>query len=180
MLQFARGKLQFMLLLLELACRLGDFGYGDIHYVIVGGPVAGHEAYAAELAEQIRRHGLSDRVHLVGQQHDVPAYMAGMDIVCHLPLWEDPLPGVPMEAAAMRKPVLSFFSGGVAEELTHPTSARLVPIGDIDALAEHARQLIEDPGLRRRLGQNAQREVRSKFLLAAHLGQIDSLYRELS
>jgi len=167
------------LLLLDLACRLRHLGYDDIHYVIVGGPVTGHESYATELQEQIRERGLQEHVHMVGQQRDVAGYIAGMDIVCHLPLWEDPFPGVPMEAAVMRKPVLSFISGGVPEELTHPTSARLVPIGDIDALAEQARKLIEDPQLRRRLGDSARSEVLSKFSMEEHFAQVDALYREL-
>jgi len=167
------------LLLLDLACSLRDLGYDDLHYVIVGGPVTGHEHYAAEVRRQIEARGLGGRVHMLGRQRDVTGYLAGMDIVCHLPLWEDPFPGVPMEAAVMRKPVLSFISGGVPEELTHPTSARLVPIGDINALAEHARELIEDPKLCRRLGESARREVLSKFSMEEHFAQVDAVYREM-
>jgi len=167
------------LALIDLAEKLRDRGYDNLHYVIVGGPVAGHEKYAAELQDQIQARGLADRVHLVGQQHDVAGYIAGMDIVCHLPLNEDPFPGVPMEAAALRKPVLSFVSGGVPEELTHPDSIRLAPIGDIDALVPHAAELIERQELRKRMGDSAREEIRSKVSLQRHLGQVDKLYEEL-
>ena len=175
--KFVRAKGH--LALIDLAEKLRDRGYDNLHYVIVGGPVAGHETYADELREQIQARGLADRVHLVGQQHDVAGYIAGMDIVCHLPLNEDPFPGVPMEAAAMRKPVLSFVSGGVPEELTHPDSVRLAPIGDVDALAPHAAELIENPELRRQIGGNAQAEVRSRVSLQKHLAAVDRLYQEL-
>jgi glycosyltransferase involved in cell wall biosynthesis len=116
---------------------------------------------------------------MVGQQSDVAAWMAGMDILCHLPSVQDTLPGVTMEAAAMGKPILGFISGGVPEQLTHPTSARLVPIGDIDALARNATELIENPRLRAEMGQSARQEVRSKFSIPSHLKQVDDLYESL-
>ena len=171
-----KGHLAF----LDLAARLRDGGRENLSYVIVGGPVPGHEAYEAELLRRRKQRGLEALVHLAGAQREVAPHIAGMDIVCHLPLTEDPLPGVPMEAAAMGKPVLSFVSGGVPEELTHPTSARLVAIGDIEALADHACQLIDDPSLRRRIGQNARREIRAKFSIKGHLAQIDKLFEEVT
>jgi glycosyltransferase involved in cell wall biosynthesis len=167
------------LALLELAQRLDRRGFTDVHYEIVGGPVPGHERYAARLREAISRAGLAGRFHLVGRQHDIPAWMAGMDIVCHLPLCQDCFPAAPMEAAAMEKPVLTFVSGGIPEQLTHPGSARMVPIGDVAALADHAAQLLADPRLRLAMGQAARREVLSKFSIPRHLGQIEGVYREL-
>jgi glycosyltransferase involved in cell wall biosynthesis len=170
-----KGHLQ----LLDLAHQLDELGYNHIHYVVVGGPVAGHENFARLLDERIEQYELRGRVHLVGQQSDVAAWLAGMDIVCHLPLVQDSLPGVPMEAAAMGKPILGFISGGLPEELTHPTSARLVPIGDIDALARNAKELIENPQLRAEMGLLAHQEIRRKFSLPSHLRQVDDLYEHL-
>ncbi len=170
-----KGHMSF----LDLARRLDELGFSQVHYVIVGGPVRGHEQFGLLVEQRIQQYGLAGRMHMVGQQSDVAGWMAGMDIVCHLPLREDPLPGVPMEAAAMGKPVLGFISGGVPEELTHPTSARLVPVGDIDALARHARQLLESPQLRAEIGRSARQEVRRKFSIPSHLAQVDELYRSL-
>lgn len=167
------------LLLLDLAGRLQAEGRDDVHYVLVGGEVPGHEAYADELRREIDRRGLAGRVHLVGKQRDIPAWMAGMDVVCHLPLCEDCFPAVPMEAAALGKPVLSFVSGGVPEQLTHPGSVRLVPIGDMEALLPHLRELLDDAHLRRRLGQAARAEVRAKFSLPRHFAELGAVYAEL-
>jgi glycosyltransferase involved in cell wall biosynthesis len=170
-----KGHLSF----LDLARRLDALGFAHVHYVIVGGPVSGHEEYARVVEQRIQQYGLTGRVHMVGQQSDVAAWMAGMDILCHLPSVQDTLPGVTMEAAAMGKPILGFISGGVPEQLTHPTSARLVPIGDIDALARNATELIENPRLRAEMGQSARQEVRSKFSIPSHLKQVDDLYESL-
>ena len=172
---YIKGHLSF----LDLAHRLDELGYEHLHYVIVGGPVNGHEEYARLVDERIEQYALTGRVHMAGQQNDVAAWLAGMDIVCHLPLRDDPLPGVTMEAAAMGKPILGFISGGLPEELTHPTSARLVPVGDIDALARNAIELIENPRLRAEMGLRARQEVKSKFSIPSHLAEVDKLYRSL-
>lgn len=172
---YIKGHLPF----LDLARRLGELGYDKLHYVIVGGSVSGHEQYARLVEQRVEQYGLTGRIHMVGRQNDVAGWLAGMDIVCHLPLRDDPLPGVTMEAAAMGKPVLGFISGGVPEQLTHPTSARLVPVGDIDALARHAIELIESPELRAEMGRNARQEVKSKFSIPSHLAEVDELYRSL-
>jgi len=164
----------------ELARRLVQIADGrDLRFVIVGGQIPGHEAFAAKVRSQIDAAGLADRFWLVGKQLDVAGYMAGMDILCHLPLWEDPFPGVPMEAAAMGRCVLAFRSGGVPEELTDPTSCRLAPIGDIDALTATAIELIADPAARAAMGQAAAEEVRGKFSHEGHLREIDALYDSL-
>jgi glycosyltransferase involved in cell wall biosynthesis len=167
------------LVLLELAERLRRRGLDNVRYVVVGGTVPGHEAFAAELRRQIDDRGLADLVHLAGKQRDVSGYLAGMDIVCHLPLCEDCFPAVPLETAAMRKPLLSFRSGGIPEQLTHPHSARLVAIGDVEELTRHAAELVEDPALRQRIGESARREIQAKFSRPKHLGEVDALYREL-
>lgn len=166
--------------LLNLAVSLRRRGVRDVHYVIVGGEVPGHEDYAEEVRRRIEREGLSDVVHLVGQRSNVAGYLAGMDLLCHVPLWEDPFPGVPMEAAVMERAVIGFLSGGVPEELTHPTTARLVPIGDVESLADHAVELLDDEELRARMGRAARREVLSKVSLPKHFTEIDALYAELA
>jgi len=170
---YIKGHLPF----LDLARRLDELGCRHVHYVIVGGPVDGHEDYERLVRSRIEQYGLTGRVHLVGKQDNVAGWMAGMDIFCHLPLREDPLPGVTMEAAAMRKCVLGFLSGGMPEQLTHPTSARLVPVGDVEALASHAMELLADGDLRARMGRAARREVRAKFSIPSHLAEIDEFYR---
>lgn len=92
---------------------------------------------------------------------------------------QDSFPGVPMEAAAMCRPILSFRVSGIREQLTHPRSIRMVRMGDMAAIAPHAMGLIENPEFRRQMGGNASVEVRSEVSLQEHVGQVDNLYREL-
>jgi glycosyltransferase involved in cell wall biosynthesis len=165
----------------DLARRLVDAAGGtDLRFVIVGGQVPGHETFAADVRNRIEQAGLSERFWLVGRQLDVAGYIAGMDVLCHLPLCEDSFPGVPMEAAALGRCVLAFRSGGIPEELTPPAACRLVPIGDIDALTAEATALIADRACREAMGRAAREEVLGKFSHARHLREVDALYAALA
>jgi len=167
------------LIFVELAGRLRDRGYDNLRYVIVGGEVPGHQAYAGELRDAVRARGLDPVFQFAGQQRNIAGYLAGWDIVCHLPLVEDCFPGVILEAAAMQRPILSFVSGGITEQVTHPDSARLVPIGDIDALTRHAAELLDNPDKAVHMGQHARDEVTAKFSIEKNRRQLDRLYDEL-
>ncbi|NED58663.1 glycosyltransferase family 4 protein, partial [Micromonospora aurantiaca] len=71
------------------------------------------------------------------------------------------MPMVVIEAMGMGLPVVAFdCPHGPAELITPGEDGLLVPAGDVDALTAALRKLIEDPGLRDRLGERALRSVR--------------------
>jgi len=57
-----------------------------------------------------------------------------------------------LEAAASGVPVLATRAGGIPEAVEDGASGLLVPPADVDALAAAWRRLLEDEGLRRKLG----------------------------
>jgi len=166
-------------LFIEFISQLRKCGYSNVHGVIVGGEVKGHKRYADLLRRQVGRLGLQDCIHFVGQHLNVASYVAGMDIVTHLAVCEDTFPYAPQEAAMLGKPVLSFNVGGVPEILTHPVSAYLVEMGDIEALLPYAKSLLDDPELRKSIGENARKEVNERISLSRHLNSVDQLYNEM-
>jgi glycosyltransferase involved in cell wall biosynthesis len=60
-----------------------------------------------------------------------------------------------LEAAACGTPTVASDSPGLRDSVVDGTTGFLVPHGDLDALTERLRQLIEDPALRARLGIQA-------------------------
>ena len=61
-----------------------------------------------------------------------------------------------LEAMATGLPVVSFnCEWGPAAMISHPDDGLLVPAGDVDALAETLKSVMEDADLRRRLGERA-------------------------
>jgi len=127
----------------------------NLHLVLVGGgsPVFEQtQAYVGSL-------GLSDRIHLMGARHDVPNLLAGFDLFA-LTTEQEALGTVYVEAQACGLPVIGTDVGGVSETFVDGETGLLVPPRDGAALVQALRRLIDDAGLRRRMGEAARRHVR--------------------
>jgi spore coat protein SA len=65
---------------------------------------------------------------------------------------------------AMRRPVIACNTGGVPEIITHGKDGWLVEPQSSEQVAEALTALLQDPGLRRRIGEAARETVRARFL----------------
>jgi glycosyltransferase involved in cell wall biosynthesis len=86
--------------------------------------------------------------------------------------------GALLRALGAGVPVVAYDVGGIAEPVRRFEAGRVVPPGDVDALADAARELLDDPAAleRARAGaQRARRELTWDGAAQAHL----ELYREL-
>lgn len=93
-------------------------------------------------------------------------------------VWPDPLPGVVREAMSKGKAVIGTAVGGIVDMIAGGETGLLVPPGDVDALAEAMRKLIEDPEMRERLGRAGQEDVK-RFGADRVVPRFEKLYREL-
>ncbi|MEU8803654.1 glycosyltransferase family 4 protein [Spirillospora sp. NPDC048819] len=120
------------------------------------------------LAALIAELGLTGRVELSGFTRDLHGEMARASIYV-LSSRREGMPMVIIEAMGMGLPVVSFDCPfGPPELITHGHDGLLVPTGDVDALTAALRELIADPGLRDRLGEQARRSARAYDL--EHIG----------
>lgn len=80
------------------------------------------------------------------------------------------------EAQAMRLPVVAYHEGGVPEAVEHGVSGLLTPAGDLAALSASLVRLLEDPGLRDRMGQAGRERAERKFDLERQTRQLEGIY----
>ena len=73
---------------------------------------------------------------------------------------------VALEAMACGTPVVASRVGGLAEVVQDGETGFLVPPGDVPALRDRLDQLLRDPALARRLGDNARARVLEHFTWA--------------
>jgi glycosyltransferase involved in cell wall biosynthesis len=119
---------------------------------IAGGAQRPHEeAHLAEMYALAQQLGVAPRIRFLGQRGDVPALMASADVLCQPNLGPEPFGIAFVEAMHAGLPVVATAIGG-ALEIVDPTCGILVPPQDPAALADALRRLIDDPGLRARLG----------------------------
>ncbi|WP_051261313.1 glycosyltransferase family 4 protein [Desulfovibrio inopinatus] len=91
--------------------------------------------------------------------------------------------GIPvalMEAMATQRPVVASRLAGIPELIEDGVSGLLVPPGDVRALAEALAKLLDDPALRRILGERGRETVVQHFNLKIETVKLDALFRRVS
>ncbi|HEY4040799.1 MAG TPA: glycosyltransferase family 4 protein [Rhodopila sp.] len=105
----------------------------------------------ADMAALLRSSGLGDRLRMLGYRTDIPAVLAGADIFA-LPSRFEGLPMSVIEAMLTGLPVVATTVRGPAEQVVDGETGLLVAPGDVTALCAALGKLVDDPGLRTRLG----------------------------
>lgn len=136
----------------------------------------GRSSYSAELQTQAQNLGLADHVIFTGFRSDVPKLMAACDIYT-MPSFEEPFGMVFLEAMAMKKPVIALNNGGSREIVDHGLTGLLSAPKDIDQLAANIRTLVEDPNLRREMGQRGRKKVAERFTPAHMSAEVLKIYK---
>jgi glycosyltransferase involved in cell wall biosynthesis len=164
--------------LLRALAKLRDDPRWTFHHV-------GGGQLAASLKRRAEALGLSDRIVWHGQRNRAFVFdLLGASDLFVLPSRiarsgdRDGLPNVLMEAQAFGLPVLSTDVSGIPELVAHGTTGWLVPQKDPAALADALRRLLDDPGLRARLGRAGAEHVRRHFSAAAGLDRVAALLRD--
>jgi glycosyltransferase involved in cell wall biosynthesis len=140
------------------------------HFLLVGdGPLR------VEVIEQFRSSGLLDRCIFTGLSRDVPKMLAAMDVFLLTSLWEG-LPRVIPQSMAMGIPVVANRVDGTAEAIIQGKTGYLCNPGEIDTMGEYCVELLQNPALRKALGENSRVFVAETFDLNTMITQIEDLY----
>ena len=106
--------------------------------IMVGdGPDSG---LAVQMARDL---GVADRVKFIGVVDDVAPLLKAANLLL-LPSVTESFGLVALEAMASGVPVIASNVGGLPEVVEHGRSGFLVPVGDVDKMAEYAIQILSD------------------------------------
>jgi glycosyltransferase involved in cell wall biosynthesis len=151
------------------------------HYVIVGERFSDKEEsrrFEADLHVAVGG-PLAGRFHFLGYRDDVSRLLNDLTLLVH-PARQEPLGRVLLEAAAAGVAVVATDVGGTPEIFPSDSqSARLVPPGDVDALAAAIAELAADPALRCRLAAAARRRAQEAFDIRHTAAALIEHYRAL-
>ncbi len=140
--------------------------------------IAGDGEDRAGLEQDIASRGLANYVNMEGflNQDRLRNLYAECDVLA-LPSFAEGIPVVLMEAMAMEIPCVATWITGVPEIIRHEADGLLAPPGDAEALARAIARLMDEPDLRRSLGQKARIRILEHFDLhrnTEHLAEIFS------
>jgi glycosyltransferase involved in cell wall biosynthesis len=102
------------------------------------------QQYKQELSALAEQLGVSDRVHFVGFQSDILAFLKAVDIVVHCSIAPEPFGRVIVEGLLAGKPVIATRGGGPAEIIQDRVTGILVSPGDAGELAKAIQALLQD------------------------------------
>ncbi len=158
--------------LLEAAVRvLAEFP--DCRFALFGeGPER------AALEQMADRLGIRASVTFAGRRDDMPAVYASLDIQVFSSLQEG-LPMALLEGMASRLPVVATAVGEIPTVLRHGEAGRIVPPGDIPALADALLRLLRNAGERDALADAAYEQVRANFSATRTAQEYLDVYRKV-
>ncbi len=146
-------------LLIEATLRLLHT-FPDLHLVVIG---SGTDRSRLErMAQQLQ---IGEHIHFLG---DVPGEkLAAAYRRCNvfaMPSSGEGFGLVFLEAMAFGKPVVGGAHGGTLDIIDDGVTGYLVPHGDVDLLAQLLDRLLADDGLRKEIGQRAQKRIHETYL----------------
>jgi len=149
-----------------------------LHLILVGESM-GSLKWEANIGRLLEETGISAHTTRLGFQNDIIAVEAAADI-CVLCSEREPLGMAVLEAMAMGIPVVVTEDGGPKELVVRrEQSGLVVKAGSPEALAHALATLVDDQGLRRKLGAKGRR-LCTDLLDARHCAaQIEEIYDEL-
>jgi len=98
------------------------------------------------------------------------------DVVCQVSRWEEAFGWVIAEAMAAERPVVATRVGGIPELVEHGETGLLVASRAPDQIAARLIELLEDSGMRLRLGLAGRRAAERKFSLEENLNALMIAY----
>jgi glycosyltransferase involved in cell wall biosynthesis len=128
----------------------------------------------------VQQYGLSSRVHFTNHlpTDELVRLYNKATVVVSPSLYEGfGLPAA--EAMSCGSPVIATTGGAFPEIIDHDESGWLVPPGDAVALADAIRRLMDDPGLRARLGRGGREAILKRFNWRKAAEETVAVYEEL-
>nr|MBN1857941.1 glycosyltransferase family 4 protein [Candidatus Bipolaricaulota bacterium] len=134
------------------------------HLVVVGGEDrTGRDRETPRIARDlIARENLGDSIRFLGVRDDVPELLPLLDVFV-LPSYREGMPRSILEAMACGVPVVATDIRGCREEVVDSETGRLVPPGDVQALSQAIRELLDHPERARWMGAAGRRRVEQAF-----------------
>ena len=146
----------------------------DARFALVGEPDPGHPAEIAQ--SELERWQAEGVVEYWGWRDDMRAVYLQAHVVC-LPSYREGLPKALIEAAACGRPLVTCDVPGCREVVSDGDNGLLVPPRTVELLAKALRRLIDDAGLRARMGARSRERALAEFSIERVVADTLAVYQ---
>lgn len=167
-------------LLIEAAALLHAQGrLGASRFAIVGDAAPGQGHWRETLQAQVAAAGLTAHFHFESFVDDIRCVWQAADIAVVPSTEPEPFGMVAIEAMAAGVPVVAAGHGGLLDIVEHERSGLLFQPRDAAALAQSLGALMEDAGLRQRLGKAGRVRQQALFSADSQVQALEHLYLDM-
>lgn len=145
----------------------------DVHCLLIG------EVLDPRIPRLIKELQLDDRVHLAGYRADAAAVIGACDAVVAPSRGREGLTKSVIEGMAQGRPAIVSTAGGLPEMVDDDESGYVVPIDDVEILADRITRLAAEPERAAAMGRRARAIVHERFSAAQTVEQTLALYQRL-
>ncbi len=143
------------------------------HLLLVGdGPERPNAEY------RVHALGLQNRVHFLGKQDEVHRLLPLADLML-MPSKLEAFGLAALEAAACRVPTVATNQGGVPELIEDGVNGRLLPVGDIEAMAQASVELLSNPDELERMARAARQTAQQRFCASRIIPRYEAFYEKV-
>ncbi|MDI6896839.1 glycoside hydrolase family 99-like domain-containing protein [Methanocella conradii] len=141
------------------------------------------DQFMKNVLSEVKKSKYADHILFLGIRDDIGMFYAGADLYL-MTSREDPFPSTILEAMDAGTPVIGFDEAGGFRDIVTEDTGRLVPYLNVEAMGERAIELLNDEGLRKKLGDNASRLISEKYQFTDYiytlLGLLGHNYKKVS
>ncbi|WP_448789137.1 glycosyltransferase family 4 protein [Bacteroides graminisolvens] len=148
----------------------------DIQFVAVG---SGEKL--DDYRQLVQEQNLSN-IRFIGHRSDVESIIVASDVCVMFTNNEKHAEGVSnfiMESMASGKPVIATAGGGTAEIISNGIDGYIIEPNNVEEAYSKLKIMIEQPDLIKELGSQAQKKIKSQFLLSQMTENYNLLYKKL-
>jgi N-acetyl-alpha-D-glucosaminyl L-malate synthase BshA len=121
---------------------------------------------------------IADHVNFLGPMNDVSPVLSIADLFL-MASEQESFGLASLEAMSCQVPVIATRIGGLPELVVDGETGYLVPLGDVEAMAARARELLTDEDRRRTMAGNARQRAIEQFNTDRIVSQYEDYYREV-
>jgi glycosyltransferase involved in cell wall biosynthesis len=146
----------------------------DVTFIVVG---EGPEEQS--IRRRIEQFGLPGRIRMLGFREDLLNVFRSLDVFAIPSVEGDTIPQVLMQALALGIPVVSTTVGSIPDVVIDGKTGFVVSPRDASALANRIGTLLDDAGLRARMGVQGRSLVEGSYSIAKMLDRLEAVYKHL-
>ncbi len=124
----------------------------------------------------VRRKGIQDKVHFLGKQDRIYEKLAIADLML-LPSQLESFGLAALEAMACEVPTIGTHVGGMPEVVDDGKTGMLAQVGDVEAMARYAIELLQDEDKLRKMGKRARIAAQTRFCSTKIIPEYENFYR---